>query len=375
MVQPAAYERLWRTATDDAPLTPLPEDPFEGFVQLLDNLGAFPHERGFSLAPVTIERPYDHIATGDNTEAAMLALAVKLSKMVAFTTPALQGIVFYADPAADLTDNHRVYVRDEEMAPGLPGPFAFASLEAAAEWMADFAEGKQPQAAPLDDEWEESVFSGLNILEAIANLPLPEAWDALADGEWLQMEPRVRFDPKDRRAGWERRLALVLIESMFATREVDLHGVEREELSGRYRGLILHLMAMKETFEGGPAPKLVVKAAGHLNTPLGEAGKRWLKRFADARNEDPIEALPALARQLMVPVTRAVNTLRKEELIEVEETLLETLVLELVRNAAEAHSPHNMLKRLVKGLLRSDNVEEVYASDEDLYGAFKGALR
>ena len=78
------------------------------------------------------------------------------------------------------------------------------------------------------------------------------------------------------------------------------------------------------------------------------------------------EDVPPYVRFLATALEAAVADLEKRELIEVEEEHRAPLVSELIAKAAQAETPKRMLKAVIRGLVDSDHVEEVYASDGEL---------
>lgn len=86
------------------------------------------------------------------------------------------------------------------------------------------------------------------------------------------------------------------------------------------------------------------------------------------------EEVPPYVRFLAVAIERAVGDLVARERIEVEEPNRLPLISELIAKAAQAETPKRMLKALVRGLVGSEYVEEIYASDDELRDAMKKHL-
>lgn len=91
-------------------------------------------------------------------------------------------------------------------------------------------------------------------------------------------------------------------------------------------------------------------------------------------NEIETEEVPPYVRFLAAAIERAVADLTKRERIELEEEHRLPLISELIAKAAQAETPKRMLKALVRGLVNSEHVEEIYASDDELKDAMKKHL-
>ncbi len=68
------------------------------------------------------------------------------------------------------------------------------------------------------------------------------------------------------------------------------------------------------------------------------------------------------------------DRLVEKELIEISPDQRSVLITEIVSTGADARNPKHLLRRVVKTLLRSDNVEEIYATDEQIISIFQEAL-
>lgn len=95
--------------------------------------------------------------------------------------------------------------------------------------------------------------------------------------------------------------------------------------------------------------------------------------------EDPadVEEEPELSGfglQLREALERAVSHLREEGLVDVEEELVPSLVAEVAEAGLDARSPKAMMKRVIRTLLKSEHVEEVYGTDEMLTASLRAFL-
>ena len=92
-------------------------------------------------------------------------------------------------------------------------------------------------------------------------------------------------------------------------------------------------------------------------------------------DEEPAPAEPTpFERQLAATLTSAVQTMIKDGLIEVDEAHVDALVVEMTESAKDAHSPKHMLKKLVKVLVHSERIDELYGTDEMLMDQLKNFL-
>jgi hypothetical protein len=76
-------------------------------------------------------------------------------------------------------------------------------------------------------------------------------------------------------------------------------------------------------------------------------------------------------RHLAGALEKALDRLIRENLAEVDEAHRPPLVAELLAAAANAETPHKMLKKTVRTLVNSDHVEEIYATDDELRDILK----
>ncbi len=89
-------------------------------------------------------------------------------------------------------------------------------------------------------------------------------------------------------------------------------------------------------------------------------------------SEEP--ALSGFGERLREALERAVTHLRDEGLVEIEEDLVPSLVAEVTEAGLDARSPKAMMKRVIRTLLKSEHVEEVYGTDEMLTASLRAFL-
>ena len=88
-----------------------------------------------------------------------------------------------------------------------------------------------------------------------------------------------------------------------------------------------------------------------------------------AEDGDAPEAAPEVGefgQRLAVALREAVLHLRAKEVIEVRDEALDAAVAHCTEAGLEARSPKQVAKRVVRALLKSDHVDEVYGTDEEL---------
>ena len=101
-----------------------------------------------------------------------------------------------------------------------------------------------------------------------------------------------------------------------------------------------------------------------------------LKRVRDMLGlPQPEEAAPTpFAQNVAITLTKALAQLRADGVIEVEDGNVEALATEVIEAALESSSVKRLPLRLVKTLIHSDLVEEVYGTDEEVSSALRPFL-
>ena len=97
---------------------------------------------------------------------------------------------------------------------------------------------------------------------------------------------------------------------------------------------------------------------------------RALLGLADRPREEPTE----FARSVAAILGEALQSLQASGMVEVEEPNLERLTQEVVDAALESHSLKKLPRRIVKTLIHSELVEEVYGTDEEIGSALQPFL-
>jgi hypothetical protein len=90
---------------------------------------------------------------------------------------------------------------------------------------------------------------------------------------------------------------------------------------------------------------------------------------------EPEESEPTpFARNVAATLTSALAKLRADGVIEVEDANMDGLASEVIEAALESSSVKRLPLRLVKTLIHSDLVEEVYGTDEEVTSALRPFL-
>lgn len=80
------------------------------------------------------------------------------------------------------------------------------------------------------------------------------------------------------------------------------------------------------------------------------------------------------AQSVAATLTKALASLRADGVIEVEEANVEALAAEVIDAALESSSLKRLPLRIVKALIHSDLVEEVYGTDTEISAALRPFL-
>jgi hypothetical protein len=101
-----------------------------------------------------------------------------------------------------------------------------------------------------------------------------------------------------------------------------------------------------------------------------------LKRLRDMLGvAQPEESAPTpFAQNVAATLTQALATLRADGMIEVEGANVDALATEVVEAALESSSVKRLPLRIVKTLIHSDLVEEVYGTDQEISAALRPFL-
>ena len=104
------------------------------------------------------------------------------------------------------------------------------------------------------------------------------------------------------------------------------------------------------------------------------AGKALLEMVVDPERRETVLEPSAFGQGLGEVLKAAVESMRADGTIEVEDSHLDALVAEVVEAGLDSRSPKQMAKRVIRTMLQSDHVEEIYGTDEMLDVALRRFL-
>ena len=78
--------------------------------------------------------------------------------------------------------------------------------------------------------------------------------------------------------------------------------------------------------------------------------------------------------RLAVAVEGAIEQMRADGILEVEDAVVDELVIEVTEAGLGSNSPKQLIKQVIKALLKSDRVDEIYGTDEMLRNTLAGLL-
>ena len=84
----------------------------------------------------------------------------------------------------------------------------------------------------------------------------------------------------------------------------------------------------------------------------------------DDEDDEPEVPQTEFGRRLAAATRAAVDQMRGDGSLEVEEENIDALVNEVAEAGIEANSPKQLLKKVLNALLESERVEEIYGTDE-----------
>ncbi len=98
--------------------------------------------------------------------------------------------------------------------------------------------------------------------------------------------------------------------------------------------------------------------------------------LSDVPDEAPEPAPPVseFEKQLHAALLEAIGIMRQREVIEIEDDSIEPLVAEITEAGLDTKSPKQLIIRVIKSLLESDHVDEVYGTDEEISQLLRSLL-
>ena len=99
-----------------------------------------------------------------------------------------------------------------------------------------------------------------------------------------------------------------------------------------------------------------------------------LRAVLDEEPPQPAATASPFAIQLNAALTEAIGAMRADGMIEIEDDRVEPLVAEVAEAGLDSHSAKHLVKKVIRTLIESDYVEEVYGSDEALSASLRRYL-
>ena len=87
-----------------------------------------------------------------------------------------------------------------------------------------------------------------------------------------------------------------------------------------------------------------------------------------------VEAVRPFAAKLAGALGEAIAAMRSEGIIEVEDDRVDALVAEVIEAGLDTKSPKQLVKRVIRTLLESDSVEEVFGTDQEIDASLRRIL-
>ena len=94
----------------------------------------------------------------------------------------------------------------------------------------------------------------------------------------------------------------------------------------------------------------------------------------DALEATEPEAVSPFAAKLGEAIAQAIQSMRSEGTLEVEDCRVDALVAEVTEAGLDTKSPKQLVRRVIQTLLASECVEEVYGTDEALGDSLRRLL-
>jgi len=99
---------------------------------------------------------------------------------------------------------------------------------------------------------------------------------------------------------------------------------------------------------------------------------------ADDEEPKPVEEeelpMSPFGLRLAAAVRAAIDQMRQEGNLEVEDDQIDALVNEVTEAGLDSSSPKQLIKKVLNTLIQSDRVEEIYGTDEMLKATLAGFL-
>ena len=114
-----------------------------------------------------------------------------------------------------------------------------------------------------------------------------------------------------------------------------------------------------------------------MGKELSDDMAELLRAVAGEDGEALPEAEPGrspFAIQLAESIDRALRQMRSDGAVEIDDGSLDSVILEVTEAGLDARSPKQLIKRVIRTLIESEHVGEVYGTDDELGDSLKRTL-
>ena len=113
-----------------------------------------------------------------------------------------------------------------------------------------------------------------------------------------------------------------------------------------------------------PDPELKALLSALMSDDLGD----------EHADEEPELQMSPFGLRLAAAVEGAIEQMRADGVLEVEDAAVDELVIEVTEAGLDSNSPKQLIKKVIKALVDSDRVDEIYGTDEMLRNTLAGLL-
>lgn len=109
------------------------------------------------------------------------------------------------------------------------------------------------------------------------------------------------------------------------------------------------------------------------NAEMSDLLRAVLGEEDDTAEEDEPGRSP-FAIKLAESIGEALRHMRAEGAIEIDDGSLDSVIIEVTESGLDARSPKQLIKRVIRTLIESEYVEEVYGTDDELRALLTASL-
>ncbi len=105
-----------------------------------------------------------------------------------------------------------------------------------------------------------------------------------------------------------------------------------------------------------PDPDLKALLSALMDDEVGDA----------EADEEAEPQMSPFGLRLAAAVEGAIEQMRSDGILEVEDAVVDALVIEVTEAGLDSNSPKQLIKKVIRALVASDRVDEIYGTDEML---------